>query len=60
MEYAKTSNLLAVSIYLLMLIGGQTAQIGMQSRFLICFSPGNEPNAEHLPGNLDRRACSKY
>ncbi|KAF8857585.1 hypothetical protein BDZ45DRAFT_803222 [Acephala macrosclerotiorum] len=27
-EYAKTSNLFAVAIYLLMLIGGQTAQIG--------------------------------
>ena len=28
LEYAKTSNLLAVSIYLVMLIGAQTAQIG--------------------------------
>jgi hypothetical protein len=28
-EYAKTSNLFAVAIYLAMLIGGQTAQIGM-------------------------------
>jgi hypothetical protein len=28
-EYAKTSNLFAVAIYLTMLIGGQTAQIGM-------------------------------
>lgn len=27
-EYAKTSNLFAVSIYGLMLVGGQTAQIG--------------------------------
>ncbi|KIN05934.1 hypothetical protein OIDMADRAFT_154548 [Oidiodendron maius Zn] len=27
-EYAKTSNLFAVAIYLIMLIGGQTAQIG--------------------------------
>jgi len=29
-EYAKTSNLLAVTIYGLMLMGGQTAQIGRQ------------------------------
>jgi hypothetical protein len=28
LEYAKTSNLLAVTIYGIMLIGGQTAQIG--------------------------------
>lgn len=29
-EYAKTSNLVAVAIYGLMLIGGQTAQIGKE------------------------------
>jgi len=28
-EYAKTSNLLAVLIYAIMLVGAQTAQIGM-------------------------------
>jgi hypothetical protein len=27
-EYAKTSNLFAVAIYLIMLVGGQTAQFG--------------------------------
>jgi ABC-type multidrug transport system fused ATPase/permease subunit len=31
LEYAKTSNLMAVSIYLLTLIGAQTASIGMYS-----------------------------
>ena len=34
-EYAKTSNLFAVAIYLAMLIGGQTAQIGMLP-YLLC------------------------
>jgi ATP-binding cassette subfamily C (CFTR/MRP) protein 1 len=37
-EYAKTSNLFAVGIYLAMLIGGQTAQIGMFPYVLWGFS----------------------
>jgi hypothetical protein len=47
-EYAKTSNLFAVAIYLTMLIGGQTAQIGMPSYlmwgflFLMQAFPGQE------------------
>jgi ATP-binding cassette subfamily C (CFTR/MRP) protein 1 len=38
-EYAKTSNLVAVTIYMVMLVGAQTAQIGkLQSeKFLISF-----------------------
>ena len=36
MEYAKTSNLVAVAIYLTTLVAAQTAHIGM-------FSPSHDP-----------------
>jgi len=37
-EYAKTSNVVAVTIYLIMLIGAQTAQIGEQFVHVSFFS----------------------
>lgn len=46
-EYAKTSNLFAVAIYLIMLVGGQTAQIGRFPKIptFILSSPCGAPEA---------------
>lgn len=51
-EYAKTSNLVAVAFYGLMLIGGQTAQIG-KLHPLILNTP-EFPKAQHTPWKLSR------
>lgn len=57
MEYAKASNLGAVAVYMLMLLGGQTAQIGKFRIISIVSMHGSNKLSDMLGPTRIVQAC---